>query len=121
MDHDATIESIDFLINRVNNIVSISAGGMKDTDFPDKVIASLHNHLGNAKHMVNDMTAAFNATDQFLSIKAAEKELDEAAADLLELHQHSLLNDWQYQHLAHYAHDLQDLLSNATDTEFMGE
>lgn len=119
MDSDHLLAGIDVLINRVNNIDSISAKGLKDTDFPDRVIASLHNHLGNIKHFVGDISAAFNATDQFLAIKAAERELDEASNDLLELHQNSLLNDYQYQKLAETSHELDEQFRRATDPEYM--
>ena len=118
MDSDRLIEAIDLLITRVEMFPVISAAGLKNKMYPDDNIAALHNRLGNIKHYVSDMSAAFNATDQFLSIRAAERELDEVGNSLLSLHQTSLLTDSQYQLLSQTLHELDELLRKSTDPEY---
>ena len=118
MDSDALLEKINDFISQINRVDSISEAGLKQTDFPDKVILSLHNHLGNAKHYISDETTAFNATEQFISITHAERELNELRDDLLLLKQHDVIAESDFELLSIAAYEVDELLRKITDPEY---
>lgn len=118
MDGDRLELAIDRLIDRINTVNSISADGLKGTAFPDEVIASMHDHLGNCKHYIYDVTFAFNASEQFVSIEHATRELEEASDDLFKLHAELKLPDLEYETLNLLFHEVAELLKKATDPEY---
>jgi hypothetical protein len=116
MDDDSLLKHVDLLINKVNSISQISAEGLKNTPFPDETIASLHNHLGNAKHVISNQTSAFNSTGQTMATKTAIKELDCATSDLLLLFQHNLVNILEFESLNRTSHETQAMLESSIDS-----
>ena len=108
----------DTLINRINSIPAISAAGLKNTPFPDEVIASLHNHLGNCKHYISDIVYAFNGAEQYISIRSAAGELSEAGNDLFKLHAKLVFSDVEYDAVNRIVHEVDEQLRRATDAEY---
>lgn len=118
MDGDKIQTAIDHLIDRINTVPTINAEGLKNTPFPDNVIASMHDHLGNCKHYISDISQAFNASEQFVSIKNAERELSEASDDLFKLHAELKLPDLEYEVIMKLFKEVDELLREATDPEY---
>lgn len=118
MDNDRLLEHIEDFVAHVNTVSEISEAGLKNTPFPDEVIASLHNHIGNVKHYVSDELTAFNATEQYLSLKAAINELGAMGDDLFQLHHKSAIGDLLYQDLNRRIHELDQLFRKAIDPEY---
>ncbi len=118
MTEDSLTESIELLIKRIGDIDSIGSGGLTGAMYPDDMITSLHNHLGNIKHLTDDSKAAFNATDQHLSIVAAYKELGELGDNLMSLHLGNIISNAQYEHLARSIHDVAEHLKKASDPDY---
>jgi hypothetical protein len=116
---DIFIDKINALIDAVNRVAAINELGLKNTDFPDLKIASLHNHLGNIKHYLGGATVAFNASEQFMILKEAERELEEVQNDLYELHHGDVINSRTYANLLECVADVDELLRRATDPDFM--
>ncbi len=118
MEDNVTILKLLELIERVNSYPEINESGLKNTDFPDRTIASLHNHLGNMKQYISGISTAFNATEQSLMIKNAEKDLNEVGSDLFELHQRGAMSNSVYSALNVIAKELEELLSKQFDSDF---
>lgn len=118
MQDDVYMSSIDTLISSVNAVESVSELGLKNRPFPDDTIASLHNHLGNIKHYLSGVTSAMNASDQFLMVKEAEKELTEVSDDLYVLHHKDVLSDASFSKLTERVHETDELLRSASDPDF---
>lgn len=118
MVEDILQEHMSELIRSINAIPAISADGLKDKMFPDDLIASLHNHLGNANQYISSSRAAMNGAEQFMSFESAQKELESVDSDLFKAHQTQLIGDYDYNQLADQTHQLVDLLSDMEDPEY---
>lgn len=120
MGSDRLVESINVLIDQVNGVDSIAVGKINtDVMFPYHIIASLHNHLGNIKQFVSEGASAFNASDQFLALNSALKELGEVRENLLQLHQTNVISDALYQYLDTSTRGVVEQLSQATNPEYL--
>lgn len=118
MDSDTLLQKINECIAQINRVDAITESGLRKTDYPDKVILSLHNHLGNAKHFISDETVAFNATEQYISITHALRELSEVRDDLFNLKQQDVINELEFELLNNAVVDVDELLRKAIDPEF---
>ena len=118
MEENQLDAAINHLINRVNSIPAISAEGLKNAPFPDEVIASMHNQLGNCKHYINDVDSPFNATEQFISITEAQKSVLQASEDLFKLHSGSVLPDTEYEAISEMMREVDEQLRKLTDIEY---
>ena len=118
MDTSPIVREVDSLIERINSIDSISAKGLQNQRFPDEVIASLHDHLGNCKHYISDVDSAFNASEQFTSIKSGINELEDATEDIRKLHDKLTFSDYEFRAIIDMMHDLEEKLKTMTDPEY---
>jgi hypothetical protein len=119
VDSDAVLTKINEFIDQINRISAINESGLSQGyNVTDKLILSLHNHLGNAKHYISDETFAFNATEQYISIVHAQRELAEVIDDLFSLKQQDVINELDYDQLNITAHELDEQLRKAIDPEF---
>ena len=118
MGEDLQEQSLSELIAAINEIPAISADGLKNAMFPDDLIASLHNHLGNANQFVSSSKEAMNGAEQFMAQESAQKELGEVDSDLFKDHQTHLISDAEYNRLAAKVRRAIELLSDAEDPEY---
>ena len=118
MDENPLHLAIDGLTRSINTIPTISSEGLYDQKFPDELITELHNHLGNVRQLIYASSSAFNAIEQFLILKDAQKELGEVGNRLFAAHQNNMLSDTLYDNLAGQIITLEGLLSDTVDPEY---
>ena len=118
MDIDNLKAAIDRLLSQVGGFQELNVEGLKNTMFPDHVIFALHNHLGNIRQLIYESGGAFNATDQVLAFKGAEREMGEITENLLVLHQAGIMKDASYQYLSQATHEVAELLHKASDPDY---
>lgn len=118
MGSEYLMQLIDTLIDDVNGTPQISADGLQGAMYPDDLIITLHSHLGNLKQLADSSVTAFNGTEQFLSLQAAQKELEHVDSNLFNAFNTGLIEDNRYQRLAEQTHALKDVLADEMDPEF---
>ena len=76
------LDHVNALISYVSDVQQLQPHDGEYNEFPDRTIASFHNHVGNIKQFVSDDQISFNAAEQFLSQKSAINEVQAALEDL---------------------------------------
>ncbi len=113
MADNVYVRNINQLISEFNEVEIDQSPSNEST------IYSLHNHLGNLKHILSDISLSFNATDKNVSTKVAEKELKLFKDDLFELHQIAGIKTHEYEHILAKAENLDYFLRSVSDTDFI--
>lgn len=118
IDDDTLQEALDELIRDINGTPAISAEGLKESMFPDDLIAAIHNHLGNTRQLLSPASGSFNASDLSVAYTSAQKELEELSSNLFSASQTSLIDTYTYQKLERDIRRIIDLVSDLTDSEY---
>ena len=121
MDDQLLLALVNQLIFYVSGIEQLQLHDGTFQEFPDRTIASFHNHVGNVKQFVSDEDVAFNAAEQFLSLKSAINEVQAALEDLFLLHHKDALGTEFYQSLEQKLLAIDENLRSKTDVDYTHE
>lgn len=118
MLEDYLQEHLDDLIRDINSNSTINESGLKNTMFPDDLILSIHNSLGNVKQLLNSEQSAFNSVQQLEVNKSAVSELEGLSSSLFSAWQTGLLSEATYNNLATKTRRLTEEVTNLIDPEY---
>lgn len=121
MEDQLSLALVNDLIYYVSGIDELQLHDGTFQEFPNRTIASFHNHLGNVKQFVSDEDVAFNAAEQFLSLKSAINEVQAALEDLFLLHHKDALGIEFYRSLEQKLMAIDESLRSKTDTDYTYE
>lgn len=121
MEDLGLLASIDEIIAHVSRVGQLNGRELGSSEFPDRVIASFHNHIGNIKQYVSDEELAFNAAEQFLSLKSAINEVQAAIEDIFLLHHKDALAQSDYRSLEQKLMAFDQQLRRVTDLDYTHE
>lgn len=114
----ALLVSIDQLIMLVGGIASVNAHGLGEEELVDHVVVSLHDHLGKLKQFASAHRSSFNASEQYLVLSSAAKELDGVRNNLLVLRQEGIVTHREFDIIERTLAEISNLIQQEIDPEY---